>query len=136
MPGRLALIVIVAATTAACSGQVSSVDDKGIEPAVGFVWSDNMMGTVLRSSDPDAVGKKVTFVGLGSQAPKVVFESGITSPLQRLYEDESTVTLVLVASGSGSLDGFVIDKTTGKFARATAGSFIGVYASGSVGRIQ
>lgn len=130
----ISFVVLVCACVPSFAQQ--SIDDQGIEGTPGFVWRPNIMGTIVRASNPSEIGKKVTFVGLNSSAPKVVFESGVTSPLQRLYEDEQTITLVLVATGSGSLDGFVIDKKTGKFARATAGSFIGVYASASIGRVQ
>lgn len=91
------------------------------------------MGTVLRSSDQAEVGKKLTFVGLLSAAPKVVSEDGVTSPLQKVHEDADLMTLLLVASGTGSVDAFVIDKRTGKFARAVAGKLAGVYVLASVG---
>lgn len=102
----------------------------------GFVMSDNLMGTLIKSSSHDQIGDKVTFVGLNSNQPKVVFESGTTSPLQKIYESERTLTLILVALGSGSIDSFVIDKKTGKFARVTAGNVYGVYATAAVGTIK
>jgi len=108
-----------------------SLDDVAGTP--GFVMADNLMGTVVRSSDRSDVGTKLTFVGLLSNAPKVVFESGITSPMQKVHEGPNSLTLLLVASGSGSVDVFVIDKVTGKFSRASAGGVAGVYASASVG---
>lgn len=99
----------------------------------GFLMSDNLMGTIAKSSSRKEIGGKVTFVGLKSRNPKVIFESGMTSPLQKIYETESTLTAMLLASGSGSIDAFVIDKKTGKFAHATAGSVAGVYATAAVG---
>ena len=105
--------------TGACARDVT---DDGVDPVPYFEMSDNMMGTVIRSSARADVGKKVTFVGLKSGQPKVVLRAGWTSPLQKMYKDYTTLTLVLVASGSGSVDAFVISKKTGKFARAAAGS--------------
>jgi hypothetical protein len=101
----------------------------------GFIMSDNLMGTVLKSSARSDVGKKITFVGLLTDAPKIVFESGLTSPVQKVYEGPKTMTLVLVASGTGSVDAFVIDKETGKFSRGEASVFVDgpAIASASVG---
>ena len=53
--------------------------------------------------------------------------------MKKVYESEETVVVQLIATATGGLDSLVIDKTTGKFSRATAGSLAGVYASASVG---
>ena len=57
-----------------------------------------------------------------------MFESGVASPVQKVYESEDTLTLAVVASGTGSVDSFVIEKKTGKFARVAVGSVAGLYA--------
>lgn len=114
----------------ACS---NSLDEKKIEPNTTFLMTDNLMGTILQSSDRKEIGRKVSFIGLNSDQPKVLFESSVTFPLKKVFESEKTVSLVLVASGSGSIDGFVIDKTTGKFSRISAGSVFGVYSTASLG---
>ena len=71
--------------TGACARDVT---DDGVDPVPYFEMSDNMMGTVIRSSARADVGKKVTFVGLKSGQPKVVLRAGWTSPLQKMYKDE------------------------------------------------
>jgi hypothetical protein len=121
----------------ACRSPSSEISlDSATPGEPSFVMSDNLMGTLVKSSSRDEVGDKVTFVGLKSNKPKVVFENGGTSPLQKVFESESTLTVILVASGSGSIDAFVIDKKTGKFSRVTAGNVDGVYASAAVGTIK
>lgn len=109
------------------------LNEKQIPPNPSFLMSDNLMGTILQSSDRNEIGKKVSFIGLKSDQPKALFESGVTSPLKKVFESEETISLILVASGSGSLEGFVIDKKTGKFSRISAGSFFGVYSTASLG---
>lgn len=121
----------------ACRSPSSEISLDSAQPGEpSFVMGDNLMGTLVKSSSRDEVGDRVTFVGLKSNKPKVVFETGGTSPLQKVFESESTLTVILVASGSGSIDAFVIDKKTGKFSRVTAGNVGGVYASAAVGTIK
>ena len=98
--------------------------------------SNNLMGTILQSSDRKEIGKKIGFIGLETREPKVLYENGGTSPMQKVFASESTLTLQLVASGTGSVDTFIIDKKSGKFARATAGSLAGVYSSASLGALK
>ena len=128
-----ALILTIIASGCDRLSNQSTIDFDSVAGTPAFVMADNLMGTILKSSDVKEVGKKVTFVGLHSSTPKVVFETGMTSPLQKIHEDNDSLTLLLVASLSGSTDAFVINKKTGKFARASAGSFASVYASASVG---
>jgi len=132
---RILPALILTIITSGCDrlSNQSTIDFDSVAGTPAFVMADNLMGTILKSSDVKEVGKKVTFVGLHSSTPKVVFETGMTSPLQKIHEDNDSLTLLLVASLSGSTDAFVINKRTGKFARASAGSFAGVYASASVG---
>jgi len=132
---RILPALILTIITSGCDrlSNQSTIDFDSVAGTPAFVMADNLMGTILKSSDVKEVGKKVTFVGLHSSTPKVVFETGMTSPLQKIHEDNDSLTLLLVASLSGSTDAFVINKKTGKFARASAGSFASVYASASVG---
>src|SRR5687768_8819978 len=95
--------------------------------------ADDLVGTILKSTNRAEVGNRITFVGLRTRNPKVIFENGATSPLRKVHETDNVLSAVLVASGSGSIDAFVIDKRTGKFARASAGSFVETYAAAAVG---
>ena len=101
-----------------------------------FVMADNLMCTIKDSSDKKEMGKKITLIGLTTTQPKSKFESGTASPLQKVFESESTLTVQLIAAGSGSVDAFVINKKNGHFSRAEAGSFMGVYSSASIGICQ
>jgi hypothetical protein len=94
------------------------------------------MCTIRNSSDNKDIGKKIILIGLTTSQPKAKFESGLTSPLQRVFESELSLTVLLIASASGSVDTFVVDKKNGHFSRATAGSFAGVYSSASIGVCQ
>jgi hypothetical protein len=102
--------------------------------------AENLVGTIAKSSDHGNVGQHITFVGLHSTTPKVVFENtGGTSPVQRVFEDDTTLTLVLVGSATGGVDAFVINKKTGLFANVSASGSLstsenfGVSAVASVG---
>ena len=103
--------------------------------SIPFIMADNLMGTVLKSSDPSDIGRKITLVGLQSATPKVVVENG-TFPLTKMADSEDTMVLMLVTPG-GSVDGFVVDKKGGKFARVEAGNYFlldgSIAASASVG---
>lgn len=104
--------------------------------AQSFIMDDNLMCTIEVSSDKTEIGKKIALIGLKSQTPKVIYESGVTSPMVKVFESEETLTIQLVATGSGSVDAIVIDKTTGRFSRATAGSLMGVYSTASLGNCR
>ena len=132
---KFLLMLGLAIVLGGCEGGPLNLDSVNGTP--GFRMTDNLVGSVLKSSSRKGVGEKLTFIGLNSGAPKVVFgESGMTSPLSKVFENEKMVTLLLVASGSGGVDAFVIDKQSGKFARAAAGGLTGVHALASVGLCQ
>ena len=124
------LVVLSFGLLSACE---RNLDSSSLPLNEQFVMTDNLMCTIKDSSDKKEMGKKITLMGLTTTEPKAKFESGTTSPLHKVFESESTLTVQLIASGSGSVDAFVIDKKNGHFSRATAGSFQGVYSSASIG---
>ena len=127
------LVVLSLGLLFACG---SNLDSSSLPLNKQFVMADNLMCTIKDSSDKKEIGKKITVMGLTTTQPKAKFESGFTSPLQRVFESESTLTVLLIASGSGGVDAFVIDKKNGHFSRAAAGSAAGVYSSASIGTCQ
>ena len=127
------LVVLSLGLLFACG---SKLDSSSLPLNKQFVMADNLMCTIKDSSDKKEIGKKITLMGLTTTQPKAKFESGTTSPLQKVFESESTLTLLLIASGSGSVDAFVIDKKNGHFSRAAAGSVAGVYSSACIGTCQ
>jgi len=127
------LVVLSLGLLFACG---SNLDSSSLPLNKQFVMADNLMCTIKDSSDKKEIGKKITLMGLTTTQPKAKFESGTTSPLQKVFESESTLTVLIIASGSGSVDAFVIDKKNGHFSRAVAGSVAGVYSSASVGTCQ
>lgn len=117
-------------------GCSNSLDEKRIKANASFVMSDKLIGTIVQSSDKSDIGKNLTFIGLNSAQPEVLFESGMSYPLKKIFESERTLSLVLATvSRSGGIDSFVIDKKTGKFSRVSVGliEISGVYSVASLG---
>jgi len=112
------------------------LDSNSLPVNAHFTMTDNLMCIAKAASDSKEIGKRITLIGLTTTHPKVKYESGLTSPMQKVFESKSTLTIQLIASSSGSVDSFVIDKTKGHFSRAMVGSFAGVYSSASVGICQ
>ena len=50
------------------------------------------------------MGRNLSFIGLKTIEPKVLFEAGGTSPMTKAFETEELLVMQLVASGSGSVD--------------------------------
>ena len=57
--------------------------------------SDSLMCTVKRSSDKKQVGEKITLMGLTTTQPKAKFEIGVTSPLQKIFEFDYILIMLL-----------------------------------------
>lgn len=117
-------------------GCSNSLDEKQIKANPSFAMGDKLMGTIVQSSDKNDIGKNLTFTGLSSAYPEVLFESGMSYPFKKRFENDRTLSLVLAGdSKSGGIDSFVIDKKTGKFSRVSAGlvTISGVYAVASLG---
>jgi len=114
----------------------SNLDSSSLPVNNQFMMADNLMCTITDSSDKKEIGRKITLMGLTTTQPKAKYESGVTSPLKKVFESESALTVLIIASGSGSVDAFIIDKKKGHFCRAAAGSFAGVYSSASIGTCQ
>jgi hypothetical protein len=127
------LVVLSVGLFFACG---SNLDSSNLPLNKQFVMADNLMCNVKDSSDKKEIGKKINLMGLTTTQPKAKFESGVTSPLQKVFESESTLTVLLIASDTGSVDAFVIDKKNGHFSRASAGSCAGVYSLASIGICQ
>ena len=116
----------------------NALDQKKIKATPAFAISDELICTIVQSSEERYAGENLTFIGLKGVHPEVLFESGMTFPYRKLFEDETALTLVLAReSKSGAIDSFVIDKKTGKFSRVSAGSIAipgeGVYSIASLG---
>jgi len=101
--------------------------------ASGFAMSDSLTCTIETSSTPAEIGKKIFLTGLTTAAPQVVFENHVRSSMVKLFESEQAVVIQLVAAISGRVDTLVIDKRSGRFAHAAAGSFLEVHAIAETG---
>lgn len=134
----LIIIVLVILSGYLYFSNRDALDNKPFEtslnPEPGFLMSDNLTCSIKKSSDKKEIGSVISFIGLKSDNPKMLSGStGGTSPLTKLFESDDTITLGLVASGTGSTDIFVINKKTGEFARTSSGILGGVYSFASKG---
>lgn len=129
-----ALLPYLIFVTACASGPSQS----DIKPNPNFLFSDHMTGTLLESSNKSGKGQPISFVNMNTNAPSVVFgKSGVSSPMKKIFESDEIVVIQLVASGSGSVDTFLIEKKTGRFARSALGSIMNsLYASKGYGILQ
>jgi hypothetical protein len=110
-----------------------NLDQKLLPRSSSFALTDNLMCKVHQASDPAEVGQSVALLNLNGQDPRVLFASGVSSPVQIVFNSKETVTLLPVASGTGSVDAIVLDKASGTFARAVAGSSLELYAGAQLG---
>ena len=134
-------ITIIVAVVAFASGyffpRSNKLSENNIEAEPSFYMTSNLSCNIIKSSSKDEIGRKISFINLDSEEPKVLFgDSSGASPMKKIYETSDTLVIQLVASGSGSVDTFVIDKNTGLFSRAAAGSFLGVYSIASKGNCK
>lgn len=124
----LVAIFITGLLVYAASSRPSRFDKVAVKGNPSFLMSNNLSCTVLYSTDAKTVGKKVSLLDLKNDHPRVLFESGVDSPMQKLFETEDLLAIQLVASGSGSVDTFHLDKKRGVFTEVSSG--IGPSAEG------
>lgn len=133
---RIAMLILILSLTVS----LGEVEGKSIKGTPGFIMANNLMGIIEWSSDKSKIGEKFAFIDLLSEKPKVLYESGVTSSMNKVFESEKTLTILLVAGGSGSTDTFTINKKTGTFARATTSAALldsmEVDATASVGTLK
>lgn len=95
------------------SSRPGRFDRMAVKGRPGFVMSNNLSCTVLYSTEAKGAGKKISLLDMKSDRPRVLFESGTDSPMQKLFETESLLVIQLIASGTGSVDTFHLDKRRG-----------------------
>lgn len=67
-------IVFVILLFIGCS---NSLDEKEIKSNTSFAMSNKLIGSIIQSSDKNDIGNVITFIGLNSDNPEVLFESGM-----------------------------------------------------------
>ena len=135
------LIIVIVAAAAFTAGHLTpkssnNLTENKIKGESSFYMTANLSCQILESSSRDKVGRQISFINLNTNNPRVLFGEGGTSPMKKIYETDDTLVIQLVASGSGSVYTFVIDKKTGLFSRAAAGSFLSVYSIASKGNCK
>jgi hypothetical protein len=128
------IIGVAVLSLAGCSRMGEKVDSYEPKGNPSYQMAENLACRIEASSHKADVGQTISLLALASEKPKVLFSgTGLTSPMQKLFESDETLVVQVVASASGSTDTIVLNKKSGTFARSTAGNFVGVYASAEVG---
>jgi hypothetical protein len=100
----------------------------------GFVMKDNLMCTIEQSYDRRELGHKIALIDLQTTSPRVLYSgTGETSSMAKLWESDKTLTIQVVATATGSVETIVVEKKTGRFSRAAAGSLADVYSYAQLG---
>jgi hypothetical protein len=111
-----------------------ALDDKGIKGNEEFAIQKTIPAIFLESTDKKEKGEKIYFLDLDTDEPKVLFyDTESRSPFKKIYEDDDTIVIQLVASATGSIDTFIIAKKNGKFVRLSGGNVMGLYGDVSFG---
>ncbi len=128
------ICVILLLSLSGCSLTGHNVDSYEPSGNPNFRMADNLSCRIEASSHKADIGQTISLLALTSERPRVLFsDSGVTSPMQKLFESDGALVIQLVASASGSTDTVLLNKKNGTFARSTAGNFGGVYASAGIG---
>lgn len=99
----------------------------------GFEMADTLDCTIESSSAPAETDRKFKLSGLTTAGPQAVFDNHVRSSMTAIFESEKTLVIQLVAAVSGSTDTIVLDKSSGRFARAAAGVFLELHALAQTG---
>ena len=98
-----------------------------------FLYDNELVCEVAQDQSSDKVGdsykgKTIAITGLLGDEQKVIYPGGNSSPMKKISETNDTVTVQLVASGSGSTDTFQISKQNGQFTETGQGNVGGPYS--------
>lgn len=98
-----------------------------------FLYDDELVCEVVQDQSSDNIGgsykgKTIAITGLLGNEQKVIYPEGNSSPMKKISETNETVTIQLVASGSGSTDTFQISKENGQFTETGQGNIGGPYS--------
>lgn len=105
-----------------------ALEDRNIKGNEEFTIHKTITAVILESTNKKDEGEKLYFLDLDTDEPKVLFtDTEIRSPFKKIYEDDNQITMQLLATATGSIDIFIIDKTNGKFVRLTGGRVDGLY---------
>lgn len=129
----IALILVLSAASAGYWYYLKIKGGGSTATSPAYVFGDNLNAVFTQSTQKSDVGGKITFIGLKTDSPKVLFASGVETGLKKTFENEETLSLVQVATVSGGIDAFVINKKTGTFSRAWAGNLFGAYSGSALG---
>lgn len=111
-------------------------DKATVQGNPGFVMSDNLSCAILYSTDKQVAGKSISLIGLETDSPKMLPEDGGAYPMNKIFETNKLLVIQNVASGSGSVDTFHIDKEKGIFTRAASGVFLSEYVVATKGNCK
>jgi len=124
---KLFLFLIAAMLLAGCT-KTGGTGNSGF-----FLYDNELLCDVATDESSDNIGdsykgKTITITGLLGDEQRVIYPHGGSSPMKKIFDSESTVTIQLVASGSGSTDTFTVNKKTGEFTETGQGNVGGPYS--------
>lgn len=111
-----------------------ALEDRNIKGDEEFTIHKTIPAVILESTSKRIKGENIYFLDLDTDEPKILFTGNeIRQPFKKIYEDTNQITMQLLATGTGSIDTFIIDKTNGKFVRLSGGRVDGLYGDVSFG---
>jgi len=100
------------------------------ETASKFTYNNRLSCVVTKSLSNSDV-KNIYTITTTADSDEVVFQSSGSNnrenPMVKFFENQDTLTVGWIATGSGSGDMITIDKDTGLFGRVTVGNLGNVY---------
>lgn len=118
-------------------GESTEFNERRIAPEKTYSFADNLACTIRASTNPKEPGRQLSLIGLRGTNSKVLFvDTGDSFPLTKAFENERTITLLLVGLGTGSLDSFTLAKNTGLFVHVTSGNVASLYATAAKGNCK
>jgi hypothetical protein len=91
-----------------------------------FDGGKSLIGTVTDSPDKAKLNQQVTFAGLSTSHPVVIYPSGYDYKMTTVFENEDLIVLQFIADITGSTDTIYIEKKAHRFLIVTVGALEGV----------
>jgi PBP1b-binding outer membrane lipoprotein LpoB len=95
--------------------------------APDFQYKPSMVCSVAISTNQAEIGTPISFTGLDTQNPKVLYQANTPIDLEKVYDNNGRIILQTVAGGNPNVDTFLINKETGVFSKSSMGDFWGIY---------
>ncbi|MEI7452330.1 MAG: hypothetical protein WCK37_03980 [Candidatus Falkowbacteria bacterium] len=101
--------------------------------APDFQYKTSLECTVGISTNSNEIGSAISFTGLDTLSPKVLYQADRPIDLEKVYDNNGRIILQTIAGGNPNIDTFLINKETGVFAKSSMGDFWGIYVVATKG---